>query len=81
MPLIRANISAQEWTRFGQEAFEKFTNPEKLIATGTLEEVATPEEAAWFTGDLPLPIKLMWRFVGRRQYARYRQRVMGGVAA
>lgn len=80
VPLIRANISAEEWTRFGQEAFEKFTNAEKLIATGTLEEVATPEEASWFTGDLPLPIKLMWRFVGRRKYARYMLQVMGTAA-
>jgi hemerythrin-like domain-containing protein len=77
VPLIRAHITAEEWTRFGQETFEKFTDPEKLIATGTLEEVATPEEAAWFMSDLPLPIKLMWRLVGRRKYARYMQRVQG----
>jgi hypothetical protein len=77
VPLIRANIAAEEWTRFGQETFEKFTNAEKLVATGTLEEVATPEEATWFVGDLPLPIKLMWRLLGRRKYARYMQRVQG----
>ena len=45
VPLMRAHITAEEWTRFGQETFEKFTNPEKLVATGTLEEVATREEA------------------------------------
>ncbi len=77
VPLIRAHITAEEWTRFGQETFEKFTNPEKLIATGALEDVATPEEATWFIGDLPLPIKLMWRLLGRRKYARYMQRVLG----
>lgn len=80
VPLIRAHITAEEWTRFGQETFEKFTNPEKLVATGTLEEVATPEEARWFLGDLPLPIKLMWRVVGRRKYARYMQQVLGPAA-
>lgn len=77
VPLMRAHITADEWTRFGQQAFEKFTNAEKLVATGTLEEVATPEEATWFIGDLPLPIKLMWRLVGRRKYARYMRRVVG----
>ncbi len=77
VPLIRAHITAEEWTRFGQETFEKFTNPEKLVATGTLEDVASAEEAAWFIGDLPLPIKLMWRFLGRRKYAHYMQRVQG----
>ena len=77
VPLIRAHITAEEWTRFGQETFEKFTNPEKLVATGTLEDVASPEEASWFIGDLPLPIKLMWRLLGRRKYARYMLRVKG----
>lgn len=77
VPLIRAHVSADEWTRFGQEAFEKFTNAEKLVATGVLEEVATPEEASWFTGDLPIPIKVMWRLVGRRKYRRYMQGVLG----
>ena len=77
VPMMRAHITAEEWTRFGQETFEKFTNPEKLVATGTLEDVTTREEAAWFTGDLPLPIKLMWRLLGRRKYARYMQRVKG----
>ena len=77
VPLMRSHITAEEWTRLGQETFEKFTNDEKLIATGALEEVTTPEEAAWFTGDLPLPIKLMWRFVGRRKYAAYMRSVRG----
>jgi hemerythrin-like domain-containing protein len=77
VPLIRAHITADEWERFGQETFEKFTNPEKLTATGTLEEVATAEEAAWFTGGLPVPIKVMWRLVGRRKYTRYIAEVRG----
>ena len=77
VPLIRAHVSAAEWERFGQATFEKFTNPEKLIATGTLEDVATAEEAAWFTGGLPAPIKVMWRLYGRRKYARYIARVRG----
>jgi hemerythrin-like domain-containing protein len=80
VPLLRIHITAQEWTRFGRETFEKFTNAEKLVATGTLEDVATPEEATWFIGDLPLPIKLMWRVSGRRQYARYMRRVLGTAA-
>jgi hemerythrin-like domain-containing protein len=77
VPLIRTHITAEEWERFGQDTFEKFTNPEKLIATGVLEDIATPEEAEWFLDGLPLPIKLMWRFAGRRRYDRYMARVRG----
>lgn len=81
VPLIRVHITAAEWERFGQEAFEKFSNAEKLIATGTLEDVASPEEAEWFTGGLPVPIRVMWRLVGRRRYARYIARVRGTARA
>lgn len=77
VPLIRTHITAEEWERFGQETFEKFTDREKVTATGTLEESATPEEASWFTGGLPLPIKVMWWLTGRRKYARYIADVRG----
>jgi hemerythrin-like domain-containing protein len=77
VPLIPAHITADEWEQFGQEIFEKFTNPEKLIATGALEDVATSEEVEWFVGGLPVPIKLMWRYFGRRRYDRYMARVRG----
>jgi hemerythrin-like domain-containing protein len=80
VPLIRTHITAEEWEQFGQETFEKFTNLEKLIATGVLEDIATPEEAEWFIGELPFPIKLMWRLAGRRRYDRYMARVRGGVS-
>lgn len=72
VPLIRTHITSEEWDRFGQETFEKFTNAEKLTATGTLEDIATPEEAAWFTSGLPVPIKVMWRLAGKRKYALHR---------
>ncbi len=75
VPLIRAHITAEEWEQFGQETFEKFTNPEKLIATGELESVASAAEAEWFLGTLPLPVKLMWRYLGRRKYAAYMRNV------
>ena len=77
VPLIRTHITAEEWEHFGETTFEKFTNSEKAIATGTLEDVASPEEAAWFTEGLPLPIKVMWRLAGRRRYDRYIAGVRG----
>ncbi|WP_068273160.1 nitroreductase/quinone reductase family protein [Aldersonia kunmingensis] len=77
VPLIREHITVAEWEQFGEDAFAKFTNPEKLIATGVLVEVATPEEASWFLDPLPLPIRLMWRLHGRRKYNAYIGRVRG----
>ncbi|WP_225753946.1 nitroreductase/quinone reductase family protein [Actinotalea sp. Marseille-Q4924] len=77
VPLIRAHITAPEWERFGRQTFEELTDPEKLTATGALEDVATAEEAAWFTGGRPVATTVMWRLVGRRRYDRYIAGVRG----
>ena len=77
MPLIREHITAAEWQEGGDAAFAKFTNDEKLIALGQMLDVASPEEAAGFFGKLPLPIRLMWRVVGRRRYDNYMKAVTG----
>lgn len=77
LPLIREHISAVEWQELGDASFAKFTNSEKLIALGQMLDVASPEEAAGFFGKLPLPIRLMWRVVGRRRYDNYMKAVTG----
>lgn len=77
MPLIREHISVAEWEKFGEEAFAKFANPEKPIATGVLLEVATPAEASSFLDPLPIRIRLMWWLHGQRKYAAYIRRVRG----
>lgn len=75
LPLVRDHITAAEWQQMGDAAFAKFTNAEKLIALGQLLDVATPEEAAGFLADLPTPVRVMWRLVGRRRYAGYMSQV------
>lgn len=77
LPIVRAHITPAEWREVGERAFAGFTDDEKLIATGQLEETATPAEIAMMMGDLPLPIRLFWRFVGRRRYARHMRQVRG----
>jgi hemerythrin-like domain-containing protein len=77
LPLVQAHLSSAEWQQLGEAAFENFTNAEKLVATGQMVDVATPEEAAMFMGKLPAPIRLMWRVVGHRRYERYIRSVRG----
>lgn len=75
LPIVRAHITPAEWRQVGERAFAGFTDDEKLIATGRLEETATPAERAMMMGDLPLPIRLFWNVVGRRRYTRHMQQV------
>lgn len=71
LPLVRAHITVAEWQELGDAAFARFSNAEKLIALGQMLDVASPEEAAGFLATLPLPIRMMWRVLGRRRYTRY----------
>ena len=77
VPLIRTHVTDVEWELFGRRTFEKFSGPHRLIATGALEDVATAEERVWFFGRLPLPVRLVWRLVGRRRYDRHMAEVRG----
>lgn len=78
LPLVEAHLTEAEWQHAGEDAFEDFTNDEKLIATGQMIDVATPEEAAMFMGRLPPPIRVMWKLLGHRKYRRYIAGVRGG---
>lgn len=77
LPLVRAHLTAAEWQQVGERAFEGFSDDEKATALGLLEEVATPEEVAMMTDDLPLPIRVLWRLDGRRRFTRQMARVRG----
>jgi hemerythrin-like domain-containing protein len=77
LPLVETYLSEAEWRQLGEDAFEEFTNEEKLIATGQMIDVATPDEAAIFMGPLPAPIRLMWKLLGHRKYRRYIAGVRG----
>lgn len=77
LPLIAAHVTQAEWDNVGKVAFSKFAPRQRLIAMGQLLETAEPSEAARMMADLPVPIRLMWRLVGRRKYERFIQSVRG----
>lgn len=45
---------------------------------GQLAEVATPAKLASILGELPRPVRVLWRLVGTRRYRRYITSVRGG---
>lgn len=77
VPLIDEHLTRQEWEEMGRKGFEKFAPKERPIAMGQLVEVATPDEAALMLGELPAPIRLLWKVAGKRQYRNYVGRVRG----
>ncbi|WP_293990672.1 hemerythrin domain-containing protein [Streptomyces sp.] len=73
LPLVAEHLTVPEWELVGQRGLEGLPKNKRMLALGAILEEATPEESAYFLGRAPLIGRLLWRAVGRRQYAAYRR--------
>lgn len=78
VPLLAQHVTAGEWQDFGKAMDAGMPRHALPIMLGALLEVASPTEARDFLADLPLPVRLIWRISGRRQYSSYIRRVRCG---
>lgn len=70
VPLIATHITQAEWDHLGKVSFSKFTPKQRFTAMGEMLEAANPTEAARMLAGLPVPIKIVWKLLGRRKYQR-----------
>jgi hemerythrin-like domain-containing protein len=80
LSLIEEHLTVAEWARLGENFASETPKDKLLFFLGALLEEATPEEAAEMLSKLPAPARLIWRLVGRRQYARRTRRLRGPLA-
>ncbi|MCS0600397.1 hemerythrin domain-containing protein [Streptomyces sp. LP11] len=69
LPLVAEHLTVAEWDEVGRRGLETLPKNKVLLALGAILEDATPAERAYFLGRAPLAGRLLWRLVGRRQYA------------
>jgi len=79
LPLVADYLTAEEWNTVGTRGLERIPRSKLLLALGAILEDATPEEAAYFLGKAPLAGRLMWRVLGRRQYAAHVRTLRGPI--
>jgi hypothetical protein len=77
LPLAAEHVSAAEWDQLGKHAVGHTPRDQLFIQLGQILEDATEAERGAFLAKLPLPPRLLWAVVGRRQYRRYVRRVRG----
>ncbi|QLY29638.1 hemerythrin domain-containing protein [Nocardia huaxiensis] len=70
LPIVARHITAAEWHRLGEHGMTSTPRNKRLITLTRILDVATPEERRVFLKELPAPIRLLWKFVGKRQLAR-----------
>ncbi|MFE2887174.1 hemerythrin domain-containing protein [Streptomyces sp. NPDC059272] len=69
LPLVAEYLTVTEWDLVGRRGLERIPRNRLLIALGAILEDAAPEERAYFLDRTPLVGRLLWKAVGRRQYA------------
>ncbi|MEV6491880.1 hemerythrin domain-containing protein [Actinoplanes sp. NPDC051633] len=70
LALIEEHLTVAEYGALNERFAAETPKDKLLLFLGALLEEATPEETADITRNLPLPAKLAWWLIGRRQYAR-----------
>ena len=81
LPLIEEHLTVAEYGKLNERFAEETPKDKLLFFLGALLEEATPEEAADIIRNLPTPARLVWRFIGKRQYARSTRRLRGPLSA
>ncbi|MEU6352456.1 hemerythrin domain-containing protein [Streptomyces sp. NPDC047072] len=69
LPLVAEHLSVAEWDLVGRRGLETLPKNKVMLALGAILEDATEDERAYFLGKVPLLGRLVWKAVGRRQYA------------
>lgn len=77
VPLIAQHLTQDEWENVGKLSFSKFRPNQRFTAMGEMEATASPEESTRMSADLPAPVRLIWRVVGRRKYDKFMAALRG----
>lgn len=72
LPVIAEHLSVEEWGKVGERGAKSIQDKRKrLLFLGAILEDASPEEQREFLGELPPPVRVVWKVFGRRAYAGY----------
>ncbi|GLY18699.1 hypothetical protein Kisp01_57130 [Kineosporia sp. NBRC 101677] len=81
LPLVPGNVSHEEWDALNTRARNGMAakNPKTaLVLFGFAIEDATPLEKQRIMADLPAPLRLVWRLLGRRMFVKARDELRHG---
>ena len=78
LPTAATVMTQREWSALHEHGMASIPRDRMLLQLGWILEVVPPDErAGWMRTNLPAPARVMWRIVGRRQFAAHRARVYG----
>jgi hemerythrin-like domain-containing protein len=76
LPLVRKHLTVEQWKALGDRGAEAIDDKKKrLIFLGMILEDTSADEERDFLSRMPGLVRLLWKVVGRRQYAGYLGRI------
>ena len=78
LPTASTVMSQREWSVLHEHGMASVPKDRLFLQLGwILEVVPADQRAGWLRTNLPAPARVLWRLVGRRQFATHRARVYG----
>jgi hypothetical protein len=69
VPVAERVVTAEEWQAMGDHSVDAIPKSRLLPQLGMLLANSTPAERKEFYAGVPFSVKVLWRVVGKRQYA------------
>jgi hypothetical protein len=70
VPVAERVVTAGEWTAMGDHSVDAIPKSRLLPQLGMLLASSAPADRERFYAGMPLSVKVLWRLVGKRQYAK-----------
>ena len=70
IPVAEGVVTAEEWQAMGDHSVGAIPRSRLLPQLGMLLANSTPADRKEFFAAMPLSVKVLWRLVGKRQYAK-----------
>ncbi len=71
VPLAAVTVTQKEWDSLAKHGIAAIPGNKRLIAFGMILEPLNPTDQAYMLSNLPPPVKVLYRVVGRRAWTKY----------
>jgi hemerythrin-like domain-containing protein len=71
VPLAAMTVTQKEWDSLAKHGIASIPGNKKLIAFGMILEPLSPVDREYMLSNLPPPVKVLYRLVGKRAWSKY----------
>jgi hemerythrin-like domain-containing protein len=78
VPLAAVTVTQEEWDSLAKHGIASVPGNKKMIAFGMILEPLNPTDQAYMLSNVPPPVKVLYRLVGKRAWNKYATTLRSG---